>query len=60
MTHARLLSAACTGKKAFQTPQLAFAALTRNTRRPDTRAFYRCDFCGRFHIGTRKPGMDDD
>lgn len=45
--------ASCSGKQGFQTPQLAFAALHRNQRRPDDRAFYRCKHCGKFHIGGR-------
>lgn len=52
--------AACEGKKAFQTPQLAFSALTRNHRRKDERVFYRCHFCGRFHIGGRIKELGDD
>lgn len=54
MVSVGIQQAACSGKKAFQTPQLAYAALSRNPRRADTRTFYRCDFCGGFHIGGRK------
>lgn len=53
MTALAFQAAGCDGKKAFQTPQLAFKALTRNHRRPDDRQFYRCEWCGKFHIGGR-------
>lgn len=52
--------AACTGKERFQTPQLAWGVLLRERRRSRGLEAYRCDFCGRFHIGTRLKEMDDD
>lgn len=52
--------AACSGKKVFQTPQLAFKALSRNKTRPDDRDFYRCQCCGGFHIGGRRKALPDE
>lgn len=53
-------AAGCKGKVAFQTPQLAFRALTRNHRRRDDRQSYRCCYCGQFHIGGRLEKDRDD
>jgi hypothetical protein len=49
----QLQFAACSGKVKFQTPQIAWRNLAKLTKRHNDRVFYRCTFCGQFHIGSR-------
>lgn len=41
-------AAACTGKEAFDTPQLAAKVAAKRKRNGD---HYRCRICGKYHIG---------
>ena len=43
-------AAACIGKQAFATPQLAHEIVARRRSRK-AREVYRCPYCGRFHVG---------
>ena len=53
--------AGCDGKARFESPALAFKALSRargsrarsrrSNRIADTRSMYRCRFCGGWHLG---------
>ena len=43
----------CTGKVAFQSPQMARAIAKRaNQRRDSARSVYKCDFCHCWHLGS--------
>lgn len=45
------VAAHCYGKAAFDSPQLAWAVVLRSVRTRGLRHPYRCQTCGRWHIG---------
>ena len=46
--------AACHGKEAFSTPQMAYFVMTQRKKARGEREVYRCEYCRRFHLGGRK------
>lgn len=53
--------AQCFGKQAFESAVLAkevVKRMNRNKRKPIPADSYRCDFCGKWHIGHRKVKHD--
>lgn len=48
------VEAQCEGKPCFDSPKLAWAVMEDRQRSRGKRDVYRCEYCGRWHIGGGK------
>lgn len=51
---AKFTAAVCAGKQSFTSPQLARSVASRGRVSGERYDAYRCDLCGRWHIGHSK------